>query len=77
MKLHLPNAVSLQGQSFRPLNQPWVFTVKSNIILIARFYNQNIRLVQYLNDMTSHKLQQKQTQMFSSHQSVPYNISKV
>ena len=27
--------------------------------------------------MTSHKLQQKQTQLFSSHQSVLYNISEV
>ena len=30
-------------------------------------------IVQYLNDMTSHKLQQKQTQLFSSHRSVLYN----
>ena len=30
-------------------------------------------IVQYLNDKTSHKLQQKQTQLFSFHRSVLYN----
>ena len=40
-------------------------------------YTQGSYIVQYLNDMTSHKLQHKQTQLFASHQSVLYNISKV
>ena len=34
-----------------------------------------ILLVQYLSDMTSHKLQQNQTQLFSSNWSVLYNKS--